>query len=329
MTIGASAGDDSDYNLFDGNRFFHGGHHVLEHYGSYSVFRNNIFHNEEWNTCTHAETGNLCGNRNIIIDGDPVSVRWNVFDGNRIAFSGVPIDSTTVSSFGIRTPFNIVRRNLFYYNDGPGIALETYTYFPHNVDRNHIYHNAFFHNGFNLVAAAPSDYRYGILLAERGGATIDNVIIKNNAFYDNKNGAIIFGSGAARSAQIVANNWEQTGDPLFVSTTVGSPSSTTLPDLHLQATSPLINAGGFLTTTASAGSGTVMFVVDSGYFTDGFGIIEGDLIQLQGQTARARILNIDYSTSKMTLDTSLTWTAGLGVALAYEGSAPDIGAYER
>lgn len=329
MVIGTASNDNSDYNLFEYNTLFHGGHHIIEHYGSYNVFRNNVFHNEAWNTCTHVETNNLCGNRHIIIDGDPSEVRYNVFDGNRFAFGGVPIDSTTVSGFGIRTPLNIVRRNLFYYNDGPGIALETYTYFPHNVDFNHIYHNVFFHNGFNVIPSAPADYRYGILLASRGGAAINDVAIKNNIFYDNNSGSMIFGSLAPRSAQTVANNWEQTGNPLFVNTTVGSPGSSTLPDLHLQSGSAAINAGGYLTTTVGAGSGTVMSVADAGYFTNGFGVIEGDQIQLQGQTARARILNIDYTLKTITLDTSLTWQAGLGVTLAYEGTAPDIGAYER
>lgn len=139
----------------------------------------------------------------------------------------------------------------------------------------------------------------------------------------------MFGLSAPQSAQTLANNWEQTGDPLFVNTTVGSPGSTTQPDLHLQAGSPAINAGGFLTTTVNASSGTVMVVVDASYFTDGFGIIEGDLIQLQGQTARARIVNVDYTLNTITLDTTLTWEAGLGLTLTYEGVAPDIGAYER
>ena len=71
--------------------------------------------------------------------------------------------------------------------------------------------------------------------------------------------------------------------------------------------------------TVGSGSGTQMQVGDVGYFYDGFGISGevGDEIQLEGQSATARILNIDYSTSTLNLDRSLSWSDGLGVSLAY------------
>ena len=61
---------------------------------------------------------------------------------------------------------------------------------------------------------------------------------------------------------------------------------------------------------------------------DGWGIVQGDLIQLSGNTQRARITSVNYSTKVITVDTSLTWTQNQGVALAYEGSSPDAGAIE-
>jgi hypothetical protein len=68
-------------------------------------------------------------------------------------------------------------------------------------------------------------------------------------------------------------------------------------------------------------------VADAGYFTDGWGIIEGDLVQLaNGQ--RARITDVNYETNVITVATALLWTQNMGVSLAYEGSAPDLGAYE-
>jgi hypothetical protein len=39
-------------------------------------------------------------------------------------------------------------------------------------------------------------------------------------------------------------------------------------------------------------------------------------------------VGIDYVGGILTLDRALTWAAGQGVALAYEGRAPDMGAYE-
>jgi beta-glucanase (GH16 family) len=97
-------------------------------------------------------------------------------------------------------------------------------------------------------------------------------------------------------------------------------------DFHLATSSPAIDAGTLLTTTTSAGSGTVIPVLDSGYFFDGYGIIQGDTIQIGTQTAI--ITAVDYVANKLTLNKSLTWTLGQGVSLPYKGSAPDIGAYE-
>lgn len=99
-------------------------------------------------------------------------------------------------------------------------------------------------------------------------------------------------------------------------------------DFRLQAASPAIDRGVFLTATTSAGPGTIVPVGDAGYFVDGFGIADGDLIQLEGQTGTARIVSIDYTTNRITVDAALTWGANQGVSLAYSGSAPDIGAYE-
>lgn len=99
-------------------------------------------------------------------------------------------------------------------------------------------------------------------------------------------------------------------------------------DFHLQAGSPCVNAGTFPAATTSAGSGTQIPVSDAKIFVDGFGIADGDSIQLQGQTQTARITSINYTTNVLTVDQSLTWTNGLGVSLPYNGPAPDIGAYE-
>jgi hypothetical protein len=72
-----------------------------------------------------------------------------------------------------------------------------------------------------------------------------------------------------------------------------------------------------------------MPVQDASYFIDGFGVVEGDLVQLEGQMQVVRIVSVDYATSQLTVDASLTWTSGLGVGLPYVGAKPDIGAFER
>ena len=74
-----------------------------------------------------------------------------------------------------------------------------------------------------------------------------------------------------------------------------------------------------------------MSVADSLYFCDGYGIPGevGDVIQLEGQTQTATITAINYTTNQLTLSTSLTWTSGQGLSLAYNGSGPDLGSYEK
>jgi parallel beta-helix repeat protein len=117
-------------------------------------------------------------------------------------------------------------------------------------------------------------------------------------------------------------------DPLFVnapSRPVGDHSQF---DFHLQSDSPGIEAGAFLTRTTSSGSGTQIPVNEAGYFTNGYGITDGDLIQLEGQTQTARITNVDYENDIITVDTPLSWSSGQGVSLPYFGNKPDIGAYE-
>ena len=68
-----------------------------------------------------------------------------------------------------------------------------------------------------------------------------------------------------------------------------------------------------------------------GWFHDGLEVVgeSGDLIQLQGQTLRVRVVHVDYTGNTLTLAEPLTWIAGQGVHLAYTGDAPDAGAFER
>lgn len=122
------------------------------------------------------------------------------------------------------------------------------------------------------------------------------------------------------------NSLEQ--NPQFVDAIDKPTGSHTQYDFHLSSGSPAIDRGSFLTQTTSTGSGTTIPVADASYFFDGYTITNGDIIQLQGQAVTATITSVDYSTNILVVNKSLTWTSGLGVALAYSGSVPDMGAYE-
>jgi len=97
-------------------------------------------------------------------------------------------------------------------------------------------------------------------------------------------------------------------------------------DFHLQPTSPCIDAGGPLTTTVGSGSGTVVPVVDAMFFTNGYGLIDPDVIRIG--TQRVSVVAVDYVADELTVDKPVVWTHAMPVYMDFNGSGPDLGAYE-
>ena len=109
-------------------------------------------------------------------------------------------------------------------------------------------------------------------------------------------------------------------DPLFKNTIVN--------DFTLKFDSPAIDSGTWLTTiTSPSGAGSSFMVADGSYFYDGYNIPgeTGEIIKSEsGQIAT--IVNV--MGNKITVNRTIRWTSGEGLALNYEGAAPDMGAYE-
>jgi hypothetical protein len=351
-----NAADTTGYNLVENNVFFHGGHHILEVASSHNIFRNNTFHNENWTACPRASTGNLCGNRDVGLYRDQLNANWNVFEGNRLAFAGASIDDAAGSSgLSVRSPYTIVRNNMFYFNDGVGLGLYVDSTQTYDARHSYVYHNVFYRNGVSPLSAGDLRYTFGLTFDNVAGTSapmpITACAVKNNLFWNNAGGDLFFyytdfaaqmvngnylgvvkGSNATGMVAITlpANNVMSSASPLFVDTSAPETvDNIDKFDFHLQAASPAIDRGAFLTTTTTAGAGTVIAVVDATYFIDGFGIAAGDEIQLEEQTAAARVTAVDHAANTVTVDTALAWAAGLGVAMKYSGTAPDIGAFER
>jgi len=109
-------------------------------------------------------------------------------------------------------------------------------------------------------------------------------------------------------------------------------------DFHLQADSPALNAGRYLTTVASGdnGSGTSLIVNDAGFFQNGYGItgIDSDCIAVTTVTNHVCITAVNYLTNTLTLAGSILRSAGDHVWLYSDstgrqvlfGTAPNIGA---
>ena len=102
--------------------------------------------------------------------------------------------------------------------------------------------------------------------------TVKFNVIKNNLFYD---AVRVYGYSSALAAdQTFANNYngDVSGDPLFVNatSTPGDPADISYPDLSVKTSSPVIDAGGALTTiTSASGSGKSFVVADPSYFMRG------------------------------------------------------------
>jgi hypothetical protein len=167
-------------------------------------------------------------------------------------------------------------------------------------------------------------------------------MVKNNLYYEYYN--VHTGS---TSNQTFANNWhgDTRGNPLFVNASTTPPidkTDSTLPNLDLQESSPVIDQGGALTTVAVAdiGSGTSLVVSDAGYFQDGSyapsGTVFADWIAVGTVSNVVQMSSINYSTNTITLANSISrndndpvwlYKKSDGVQVLH-GSAPDPGAYE-
>jgi hypothetical protein len=320
ITIGHRTGADSSHNLVEDNHFYHGGHNVMAVESYHNIIRNNYLHNDPWL--------NDRGYRTMAVFSWPGDTGWNLLEGNRIGFS----DTTN----GIQDSGNndIWRRNMVYANDGAAFQFNTIEKRRAPcTDDNYLYQNVFFFNGHGVSGTNTN------ALTFRGWyGPIKGTVVKNNIFYQNKGNTYVFTNDAKLSDNTFSDNWEkEDGDPLFVD---ANPAKTTdpfdqnYPNFNLQSDSPCKDTGAFLTTTTNSGTNSkTIRVQDAHYFMDGWDFpsymgVQGDLIQLEGQTQRARIINIDYNTNTIAVDTQLTWSSGTGVSLAYEGSAPDIGAFE-
>ena len=328
-----NAVDESDRNLVVRNTFFHGGHHVLGVYANRNVVRGNTFHNENWYPCHRPEMGGLCGNRNVILNTSfPDHNIRNVLDRNVIAFSGVPADQDSSAGLSVRTRDNIIRRNAFYHNDSSGLALSADGGNHNDASGNRVYANVFLHNGYPAL----DDWRprqNGLMLARWVDDATHNpmvgVAIKNNVFHENQTYAIYY-YYVDEAAQFVGGNREEAGDPGFVAAAgVPDPFDFGFYDFRLAPGSPCIDAGEFLTRTTNSGTNaTVLKVEDPGYFTDGEGLVAGDLIPLEGQELAVAVTAVDDAAGTLTVAVPLSWSAGTGVSLPYAGARPDQGIHE-
>ena len=67
-------------------------------------------------------------------------------------------------------------------------------------------------------------------------------------------------------------------------------------------------------------------ISDARYFTDGWGLQPGDMVRIGDDVVT--VVDVDYGANTLTVDRSISWSAGEAVNYDYVGSGPDVGAYE-
>jgi hypothetical protein len=279
---------------------------------------------------------------------------YNVIEGNTFYETGTNINDAHTAAFKINNSVgNIFRRNIVY--DMDKFVGQIYNGQYNNAPQyNMFYHNTSYNsNKYKEEPAYGGNYVYSVYYA---GQAITNNQVVNNIISESPNYA--FGHGHhGYGTQYLQNNiyrgnhlYNITGDEVSryaVGMTISSaqtnysseyydntnndlsdPKFTNAGsnDFTLQSDSPCINTGLWLSTITSAtGSGTSFVVGNPYFFTDGHGVITGDVIKTEnGQSATIT----DITGSTITVDRSISWIQNEGIALDYEGSKPDIGAYE-
>ena len=312
----------------------------------------------------------LHSHRGIQITDDYGRPRTNILvEGNRLGGGGPNAGNGAAESFQLAAPQNIVRYNYIFGAMGAGLSFK-YASGTNNPctpgvgkgsggcggDLNYVYNNTVYHNGhgFDWRAYGNMNMAY-----DSQGITQQNIahsgstgnIIKNNITYDNFGGDICDDSpnpgpcSSDPTDTVVHNYLNANGDPKFINSNVSDPTSTTLPDLTLQSSSPAIDGGTYLTTTTNSGSGSVdLNVANAGYFQDGTwgsDLARGvtffpDWIAIGTVNNAVQISAINYDTNTITLASPMSWSSSDHVWLykksdgvqVLSSSAPDYGAYE-
>ena len=336
---------DSDYNLVEGNTLTEGRHSLLSvRCSNYNLIRNNNFANTQQKIAEVYD----CGEDTSAVPHAFNATHHNIIEGNIFAEASSYYSTSGGNGIQYSGQEGLIRRNIFYHTN-VGLGMQVYSdeaLYNHN---NRVVHNVFYDNECAGIAvrgdALDNVFKNNILYKNKGingdcsGIGPGQIVYReplaefyferNNILNEHPGEAVVheeFGSGETLA-------YFQVNYPaLFADNREFVPGFRDEPGYNftLLKTSPMVDAGTFLAHAANDGSGVTVQVDDARYFIDGFGIagVNGDLIQLEGQTETATVIDTNYETHTLTLDRPLTWKAGQGISLAYEGMAPDIGAYE-
>jgi hypothetical protein len=348
------------HTLIQGNTITHGGHDLVEFDGDYGVLQDNLLNNSYRDIA-----GGDTGYRSIEVQGSFNVVQRNLMEHARFGGGGyvAPVavirgDDNIVRQNalydGITYGLGVwcatsspTVENLRIYNntlyDIGGAAWAVYAYAGCETLSHHVFANNLVMNSRMSTGTLPGVYHGStvpdddVLFAVMGGSGLVNVgqgptaqsAVKGNLFWPESGGpayVMLDGAEGRIPLSVASGQYPQFFSANLVSRpTFVSASPRALADFRLEPSSPGVAAGTFLTHAVCSATSNRLSVQDSLYFTDGNGVIPGDTIELEGTTDRATIVAIDHSSHTLTLSTPVAFTNGQGVALPYNGTAPDIG----
>ncbi|MDT8071001.1 MAG: hypothetical protein ROO76_22810 [Terriglobia bacterium] len=324
-----------DRNLLEHNEVSGGGGDCFNVGGSNVVVRNNYCHDQ--NGATSGEHIDFVQ----VIGGTAPTLQYSLIENN--------IEQNCINDAGnchflmIRASGGqvadtlIARHNFVYSLDGSFGGIGYHADGTATVPNAHVYHNtvateAKLGSG-STGPCANFDSGYGVAL--------------NNICYNTAAGPytpIYFGQGGLSNGNIAYTDgysgyWNSpySTEATYNTLKNQNPDFANYPtDASLQTGSPAIEAGVALTTVSSGCGSSSLVVTDARFFQPGWGPdnakVQADRVRV-GSSATAQITSINYSTSTLTLASSISCSAGDPVWLysnstgtqVLSGAAPNIG----
>jgi hypothetical protein len=330
-----------DHNLFD-SITCNNAQACITYSGQFNVIRNNRFtgtsaailggaHSQPIENSVSCGPDVPGGSQHTLIENN-YSVNWLGGDSHALLLM-----TDTSPNGGCGTMANIIRLNT-------GMASGAYAIVSYDTGTEYFYNNSWSNTQLNNGSKDHEDYLNqtpndpSLRTINNIFSNMTNISSSSWCIYTDatpiENHNLCFNSGGPGTwfgpTTAATNSYAPSDvfnvDPLFVNANT---------DLHLQAGSPAIGAGGPLTTAVGAGtSSTSLTVVDAGFFSWGYGIVQGDWIRI-GASTTVQISNINYSTNVMTLASAVSWTNGNPIYLYKDSSGnilfstanPSIGAF--
>ena len=294
------------------------------------------------------------GSENIIVDSNRCEHNAQTFDYETGVWIARTVNSIAqnnmlrgnVLGLMVTTSNNTIIRNNIIYDNNRGVG---YNGTPNAINAMGIHIDA---ESNNVIAVHNTLFKNG-QNSQRAGITFcgfhppsNGIVVKNNIVsealasldiwmscdsytsdyndYFNTRALSVYWKGSTMNwnSYLAASGQDQhtlLQDPLFADSSTGN--------FNLQSNSPLIDKGTVLTRTVGSGSGALVSVEDARFFSDGIGLMPGDLVKI-GSNNPVRITSVDLNANTITLEQSIAWSNGDAVTYPYSGAAPDIGAHE-